>query len=491
MRDRLAGKSVLVTGASGFLGKAVLAALLRHGGGIERLVVLLRAASDEDAGRRLTDEVLVSEPFAGLDGSRIEAIAGDLSGAGLPDGKAWAGIDTVIHCAATVSFEEPLDHALALNTFGPTRLLERLEGAGSRPHFVHVSTAYVADRQSGEVSEDGLPHHAVTDLDPERMLEEAREWREAAERESRAEPQASRFAKAARRDASMREGLDPAERAEELRGRWLLGRLSRRGRRRAMTEGWPDTYALSKALGERLLGERSTKTTIVRPTIIESALRQPRPGWLEGIKVADPLILAYAARGLTHLPGHASNRIDIVPVDHVAHACVVAAAHPPEEPLRTLAIASSARNPLAIGELAVHIREYFRGNPLPGRGGKPIEIGELLFVDRRVALRKSVRREKLAAGLAGLAIASPVRIPQERLLRGNRSLAERVTRMVKIYGAYTELDCVFDDANARALFRSLPEADREALPFDTAAIEWEDYLQRVHLPEVRKLATGE
>jgi thioester reductase-like protein len=493
---------VLVTGASGFLGKAVLAALLRHGDGLERVLVLLRAGSDEDAGRRLRDEVLVAEPFAQLpgdeirarlDAGRVRAIAGDLSGDGAAPtgGGLWAGIDTVIHCAATVSFEEPLDHALALNSFGPVRLLERLENAGSRPHFVHVSTAYVADRQSGKVSEDGVPHHAVTDLDPERMLAEAREWRAAAERESRAEPQASRFAKAARRDASM-QGLDAVERAEELRGRWLLERLARRGRRRAMVEGWPDTYALSKALGERMLGDRSAaKSTIVRPTIIESALCAPRPGWLEGIKVADPLILAYAARGLTHLPGRAANRIDIVPVDHVAHACVVAAAHPPEEPLRTIAIASSARNPLAIGELAIHIREYFRRNPLPGRGGKPVPIGDLQFVDRRVALRKTVRREMLTSALARMAIASPVRIPQERLLRSNRTGAERVTRMVKIYGAYTELDCVFDDANTRALIASLPDADREELPFDTAAIDWEDYLQRVHLPEVRKLATGE
>ena len=490
VRDRLAGSSVLLTGASGFLGKAVLAALLRHGDGIERLVVLLRAATDDEARRRLRDEVLVAEPFDRLGaGSRIRAIAGDLSEDGLADGPEWAGIDTVVHCAATVSFEEPLDLALALNSFGPVRLLEHLARAGSRPHFVHVSTAYVADRQSGKVVEDGLPHHAVTALNPVRMLEEARGWREAAEHESRAELQASRFAKAARRDASMREGLDPAERAEELRQRWLLERLSRRGRRRAMAEGWPDTYALSKALGERLLTERSAKATIVRPTIIESALLQPRPGWLEGIKVADPLILAYAARGLTHLPGRASNRIDIVPVDHVAHACVVAAAHPPEERLRTIAIGSSARNPLAIGELAVHIREYFRRNPLPGRNGKPIQIGELQFVERRQALRRTVRREMLSSGLARLAIASPVRIPQERLLRGNRSGAERVTRMVKIYGAYTELDCIFDDANALALAASMHEADRAELPFDTAAIDWEDYLQRVHLPEVRRLAT--
>ncbi len=481
----------MLTGASGFLGKAVLAALLRHGDGIERLVVVLRAADDEEARRRLRGEVLVAEPLAGLDGSRVEAVAADLGEDGGAAGAAWSGIDTVVHCAATVSFEEPLDEALELNAFGPARLLERLRRSGSEPHFVHVSTAYVADRGSGRVLEDGPPHHAIAGLDAELMLSEARAWREAAERESRAEPNSARFAGAAKRDAAMREGLDAAERAEELRRRWLLERLSRRGRRRALVEGWPDTYALSKALGERLLSERARRLTIVRPTIIESALSRPRPGWLEGIKVADPLILAYAARGLTHLPGDAANRIDIVPVDHVAHACVAAAAHPPEGRLRALAVASSARNPLAIGELAVQIREYFRRNPLPGRDGRPIQIGDLQFVDRRAALRRTVRRERLAAGLARLAIASPVRVPQERLLRGNRTLAERVTRMVKIYGAYTELDCVFDDTNARALHDSLPQADRADLPFDTAAIDWEEYLQGVHLPEVHKLATGE
>ena len=135
---------------------------------------------------------------------------------------------------------------------------------------------------------------------------------------------------------------------------------------------------------------------------------------------------------------------------------MVAAAHPPEGDLRTIAIASSARNPLAIGELADQIRRYFLGHPLPGKDGKPIKIGRLEFVDRRVALRKTVRRERLAAGLARVAMSSPVRLPQERMLRGNRTLAERVTRMVKIYGAYTELDCVFDDANAHALSLSLP-----------------------------------
>jgi alcohol-forming fatty acyl-CoA reductase len=503
VRERLAGQHVLLTGATGFLGKLVLASLLRTAPDIGALAVLVRADSPQAAKQRLLAEILDDEAFAEIGGAktvrdrledgRIAAVAGDIESDEFPGaaGSTWSGVDTVIHCAATVSFEEPLDIALGLNAFGPARLLERLERGGSAPHFVHVSTAYVADRRSGIVSEDGPVHHELGGLHPERMLEEACEWREAAERESREEEQATRFRRSAQRDASRREDLDGEERAEELRRRWVLARLSRRGRRYAQTAGWPDTYALSKALGERLLTERSKKTTIVRPTIIESALEHPYPGWLEGIKVADPLILAYAARGLTHLPGRRENRIDIVPVDLVAHACVAAAAHPPEGRLRAIAVASSSRNPLAIGELADQIRRYFRREPLPGRNGEPVQIGELRFVDRRVALRRTIRRERLAGALATAATASPVRIPQERMLRGNRSLAERVTRMVKIYGAYTELDCVFDDRNAQDLFRSLPAADRQALPFDTAAIDWDDYLQTVHLPKVRALATAD
>jgi nucleoside-diphosphate-sugar epimerase len=500
VRERLAGKTILLTGASGFLGKAVLATLMRAAPEAAEVRLLLRAGDDEGAHERLVHDVLGSDAFAGpvtagLDPARLRALPGDLGGraAIAPRGGDWAGVDVVVHCAATVSFEEPLDEAVGLNSRGPARLLGHLLDAGSTPHFVHVSTAYVADRRSGVVLEDGLSHGAVRGLDPDLLEAEATEWRQAAEDESRRDPLRSEFERDANRDAGRRPGIDAEERAEELRRRWVQGRLSREGRRRALDLGWPDTYALSKALGERLLAERAAgraKLTVVRPTIIESALRDPRPGWQEGIKVADPLILAYAARGLTHLPGDAENRIDIVPVDQVANACVAAAAHPPEVDERAIAVASSSRNPLAIGELAEQIRTYFLANPLPGRRGKPIKIGHLRFVERRAALAPTVRRERLAAALATAAIRSPVKLPQERMLRSNRSLSERVTRMVKIYGAYTELDCVFDDSNAQRLAASLHEDDREALAFDTARIDWDDYLQNVHLPQVRRLATA-
>ena len=63
--------------------------------------------------------------------------------------------------------------------------------------------------------------------------------------------------------------------------------------------------------------------------------------------------------------------------------------------------------------------------------------------------------------------------------------------MVKIYGAYTELDCVFDDANACAL-AALAAAGRprRAAVRHRRRSTGTEYLQGVHLPQVRRLAGG-
>ena len=76
------------------------------------VTVLLRGS---DPMQRLQNEVLTSAPFEGLDGSAVKAIGGDLG----DDGLAGVGdIDVVIHCAASVSFEQSLDEALELNGKG-------------------------------------------------------------------------------------------------------------------------------------------------------------------------------------------------------------------------------------------------------------------------------------------------------------------------------------------------------------------------------------
>jgi hypothetical protein len=472
---------------------AVLSALLTHADGFERLTLLLRAADDAAAKQRLTDEVLANDAFDRvprdrlremLDGGRLMAMAGDLASPEI--GRDWGEVDVLINCAASVSFEEPLDDALELNALGPARLLRGLRDAGADPYVVHVSTAYVADCDVEVVHEDGLPHPALATLDPPAMLAAARSWRELAEAKSLRPASRRRFVRQARRDVARKPRLDLAARVEELRGRWVRQALSELGRRHAVESGWPDTYTLSKALGEQELMGSTARLTVIRPSIIESALSQPHPGWLEGLKVADPLILAYAAGGLTHIAGQARNLIDIVPVDCVANACVAAACNPAEDGARTLAISSTARNPLRIGELAAYIKAYFRREPLH-LGGQDAQIGDLEFVERGIALGSAGRRERLAR-LAAMAALAPVSAGAKRKLRANTFHASQITRMVRIYAPYTELNCAFDDTNACALAASLSAADRADLPFDTAAIEWATYLEGWHLPAVRKMA---
>lgn len=227
--ERLTGSTILVTGCSGFLGKAVLATLLGRTGS-QRLLLLLRAPDADAAYQRLIDEVLTNDAFSALpdasiramlDQGRLRAVAGDLERDQLDLGaqEGWGDVDTVIHCAASVSFESPLDDVLALNAFGPARLLDSLRDAGAAPHFVHVSTSYVADCQRSRVSEDGPPHPGLRGLDPDAMLEAARGWRAAVEEESLQSPQSKQFVREAERDAAHRPGLDAVERAEERRVR--------------------------------------------------------------------------------------------------------------------------------------------------------------------------------------------------------------------------------------------------------------------------------
>jgi fatty acyl-CoA reductase len=465
-----AGSTVLVTGASGFVGKAVLNALVHETEGA-RMRVLLRSRDQGDARRRLVDEILGADPFRlvspvtverMLREREIEAICGDLGDEGLARSarEQLRGIDTVIHCAASVSFEEPLDAALRINGYGPARLAAALRAAGSEPHFVHVSTAYTADCRVPVVAETDT-HPGLERLDPADVLEQASGWRAQVETEA---------AKAGRDE------------------RWIEQQLAQRGRAFAAAAGWPDTYSMTKAIGEMLLLRASPRTTIVRPSIVESALRRPHPGWIEGFKVADPLIIAYASRGLTHLPGRADNPIDLVPVDCVANACIAAAGHPPVAGTRLVSVSSSARNPITLGELAGHAREYFSRHPLVSRGGKEIRIGELRFSSRGRALFWSRGREELL-GLGARAAAIPPARRARPSLRRNSRLAARIRRMVEIYAPYTTLSCRFDDAGAQRLAAEMDAEERARFPFDTASIDWTDYLEEVHLPRLHEMVT--
>ncbi len=154
--------TVLLTGATGFLGMELLARLLEEG---EREVIcLIRAPDTQAAAARLESVVgrLYEQPPASL--RLVSAVAGDVSLAGLGLSPADRGglisrVTSVVHCAASISFDNSLEEARTVNTGGALRMIElsrEIAATGRLRRHVHVSTAYVAGRFHGLFRETDL-----------------------------------------------------------------------------------------------------------------------------------------------------------------------------------------------------------------------------------------------------------------------------------------------------------------------------------------------
>jgi len=153
---------VFMTGATGFLGMEVLARLLEGG---DRDVVCLVRAADGPAAEARMDAVLETlwtdpSPYRG----RVRALAGDLTAPGL-------GLDVVertslaeevgavLHCAASISFDLPLEEARLINVEGTREMIgfaREAKALGRLERFLHVSTAYVAGDYPGTFGEGQL-----------------------------------------------------------------------------------------------------------------------------------------------------------------------------------------------------------------------------------------------------------------------------------------------------------------------------------------------
>ncbi|MFN2497273.1 MAG: SDR family oxidoreductase, partial [Pseudonocardiaceae bacterium] len=305
---RLAGSHVLLTGATGFLGQATLerllssypdtriSVLIRPRGGrcaADRLSALLRKSVFRPLSQRLG-----ADELARMASERVTVIEGGLDSVMLP-----TDLDVVIHGASTVSFDPPVDEAFRTNVSGVATLYQALSATGSAPHVVHVSTAYVAGTRKGVVTETALDHEVDWRLE----LEMALAARTDVERDSR-RPEVLRRALAEAGAEHAKAGPQSiAADAERWRTEWVTRRLVDYGRTRAQSLGWPDVYTLTKALGERvaeqLWAQLGRPLSVLRPAIVESALRHPYPGWIDGFKMADPLIIAYSRGVLREFPG--------------------------------------------------------------------------------------------------------------------------------------------------------------------------------------------
>jgi thioester reductase-like protein len=183
------GRIHLVTGATGFVGAAVVLELLQQTR--DGVVAMVRPGQD-GAEARFRDALTAAAMAygVGLDADvfeRCSVVAGDVldEGCGLADVHVGR-VDQVWHSAASLRYEDRYREEIrATNVDGTDRVVALARRLGA-PVFNHVSTAYVAGRRTGPIAEGEVPGDADDQsnnqyerakVDAERLVTAARDLR--------------------------------------------------------------------------------------------------------------------------------------------------------------------------------------------------------------------------------------------------------------------------------------------------------------------------
>ncbi len=299
MGASLQSREVLLTGATGFLGKVVLEKLLRRREelGIARIHVVVRPKRDQSAEERFHTKLLASPCFSDLPCGwqrAVSAVAAELRHPNCGMEREVREdlaprVTHIIHCAASVDFDLPLEEAAAANIASSLNLLDFAKTCPRLASMVAVSTAYVTPFRP-----DGSPiEEKLVDLPL---------------------PAETIYAEISRGNVNAKELL-------------------------AMT-GHPNTYTLTKCIAEHLLTTRrgNVPLSLVRPSIISASWRYPFPGWIDSHAAFAGFVSLIGSGYLRAVVGRPSAQVDIVPCDEVAARVLNSAFTNPPAPGAPVAI---------------------------------------------------------------------------------------------------------------------------------------------------------
>lgn len=140
--------TLLLTGATGMVGREILARAAEDAR-FDRILCVVRPPLDRFAA------ILADQGIGHA--AHVTALAGDVTepALGVPPGEV-ADVSHVIHCAATVAFDHPLDEARRINVGGTRNVLDVCRRLPRLERLDAVSTCYVAGRRGELVKEPDL-----------------------------------------------------------------------------------------------------------------------------------------------------------------------------------------------------------------------------------------------------------------------------------------------------------------------------------------------
>ncbi|XP_015522200.1 putative fatty acyl-CoA reductase CG5065 [Neodiprion lecontei] len=422
-------RGILVTGATGFLGKVLVAKLLMscpQGGNI---YLLVREKRGQIPKARL-HTLIQQEPYRVVRENhperlkRLVVISGDTTVEGLalsPEDKdrLMKDVSVVFHMAANVRFDLSLRAAINMNTKGTANLIKVAKQLPNLISLIHVSTAYCHCGQTRLEERAYAPN-----MSPE-------------------------FAIAAV-DSMSDDLLKPVECK-------LLAHQ-------------PNTYALSKCLSEDLMVRSGLPVGIARPSIVIASWKEPAPGWVDNLNGPTGLIVAAGKGVIRSMHCKSEYLADLMPCDIVANAVIALAWKVGLEssckPI-FVNVTESGRNPITWADALNAGRRHALSNPFSG----PLWYPGGRFTSSAVLHWFAV----ICLHLLPAYLLDPL-----IYLSGNKpflvKLQGRVSTGLSLLQYYTTKEWVFLNDTLRDLQDQLSSEDRAIFFMDTKDICWDDYL---------------
>jgi thioester reductase-like protein len=516
IRRALSGRHVFLTGGSGFVGKVWLSMVLAELPEIERLYVFLRPKALVPARQRFEKMLNTSAAFKPLHdrygarltqylATRLEVVEGDLAAPDLglaPDvvRRLKRDLDVFVHCAGLVDFNPDLRKAIASNVDATMQVADFVENC-DHASLLHISTCYVAGRRYGEIPEVLTPDYApdAANYDAEQELAIARERVAQVVQEH----EAASFSASAREhvlaDLHAQGRPLPTDRTLETLARkhqreTLKDALVDEGMSRARHLGWPNTYTYTKSMAESLLEKRSDRLrfSILRPSIVESSLEYPFPGWNESFNGTAPLAYIMGS-WFRMVPARPDAPFDVIPVDQVCRAMTIATAALAQGCERPVYhVGTSHRHRCSVGraaELIVlsHRRHYRQRNQTRGeRVLKSRWDAVLREPDNPLGVRASravVHGIEEALELLPDKLRAKVERMARRLHEMDSDLAQ-IEKLVDLYLPFMyESFYVFESYAIDAHPPLEPE-----FRYQPEKLDWRKYWLEIHMPGLRRWA---
>ncbi|XP_061678517.1 fatty acyl-CoA reductase 1 isoform X2 [Syngnathoides biaculeatus] len=430
-----AGKNVLITGATGFMGKVMLEKLLRSCPGVNAVYVMVRSKAGQSPQARITD-MISSKLFHRLQDEqpyfteKIIAVSSDLTRPELDLSKENQSllaetINIVFHCAATIRFNEPLKDAMQLNVLATQKMLTLAHKMKQLEIFIHVSTAYAnCDRQLIEEMVYPPPVEYVKLID-------ALDWM----------------------DDELVSALTPKLIAQR-----------------------PNTYTFTKALAEYLVKQEAgdLNVAIVRPSIVGASWKEPFPGWIDNFNGPSGIFIA-AGKGILRTMRASNDAVaDLVPVDVVINATLAAAWYSGSQknnsPKSILVYncTTGGINPFRWGEVEYHVISTFKRNPLEQAFRRP---------NVNLTSNHLINQYWIAVSHKAPAFLYDVYL---RLIGREPRMMKTITRLHKammVLEYFTSHSWVWSTDNLTMLMAHMSPEDKKVFNFDVRQLNWAEYME--------------